>query len=77
MHSHFKLSAEVILELVFAIRGKELVGADVANKDGVVALNGTSLLLKTEVGVKVIDDPGVVESRVFCSDRSLLLACNR
>ena len=67
MHGNLILCTEVVLDPV-DIRREVVIGAHMANENWIIALNGAALFLETEVGVQVIDDPGVVEGRILCSN---------
>lgn len=64
MHCYLKFGTKIIGDFV-KIRGEVVVGSNMPDKDGVIALYRRALLLKAEVGIKVVDNPGVVERVVL------------
>jgi len=64
VYESFILNTKIILKLV-EICGKIMICAKVSDQDWVIALNWSSLLLKAEVGVKIIDNPSAINWNVF------------
>lgn len=53
------------------------MSGDVSYQNGVIAFNWGSLLLKPEVGIDMVNDPGAVVGDIFSCQGSFLLAGNR
>ena len=48
-----------------------------SNQDRVIYFNWGALLLKTEVGVEIINNPGAVDGHILSREGSLLLVSER
>ena len=54
-----------------------MVGTEMSNQDRVIDFNWRALLLKTEVGIEIINNPGAVNGHILSCQRSLLLVSDR
>jgi hypothetical protein len=72
MNADFVFCSKIILNFV-EISRKVLVGGKMSDQNWIIALNWEPLLLKTEVGINIINDPRIIENYIFCCNRGFLL----
>jgi hypothetical protein len=73
MDTDFIFCSKIILDFV-EICWKVLVGGKMSDQNWIIALNGETLFLKTEVGIYVINDPRIIENNIFRCNWGFLLA---
>ena len=54
-----------------------MVGAEMSNQDRVIDFHWGALLLKTEVGIEIINNPGAVNGHILSREGCLLLVSDR
>lgn len=54
-----------------------MVGTEMSDQDRVIDFNWGALLLETEVGIEIINNPGAVNGHILSGEGSLLFVSDR
>jgi hypothetical protein len=73
VNENLKLLSKIILDLI-EIRCQVLIRANMSDQNRIVDFDWLTLLLKAEVWINIVYNPGVVQWVLFCSKRCFLLA---